>query len=265
MTLQSSGSMTAAQIASELRTATPITISGSSSNIVNWLGERNGTPITIPTHLYSKSAVKLVDLVTTNNNQSGTMTFNGVSLGPAYTGRRIVVATFLWATGEAVLNVSAVTVGGTSMGGSDAGEFLAGGPTAGAGLFIGNPSGTSATVEVTFGAGNSNGGGVAVLSVAGVSSTHDNEGRTGTGSGVADYSDTVSAASNGVIIQAVCRGNNNVLGWTLAAGTELVDQAVDTNFRIGVAFDNRLSSGNRTVGFTSSGTTATGWVARSYD
>jgi hypothetical protein len=264
MTLQSSGSMTAAQIASELRTSVPITISGSSSNVVNWLGERNGSSITIPTHLYSKSAVKLVDTVVNTGN--GTFySFAGVTLGPAFTGRRIIVCTYVWATGAVALDVTSVTISGDSMAGADHGEFEAGGPTAGAGVFSRNfESGTTATITVNFD-GTANGGAIAVLSAANAPAIDVNEGRTGTGSGVSSATFNIDAPSNGLIVAAVCRGNTGGLTWSNGSTTltELVDQTVDSNFRIGCAFVNRLSSGTKNIGFSSSGTVATGFSAQS--
>lgn len=261
--------MTAAQIRSELRMGSTdeLSISGSSStNKVNWLAERNGASVILPTHLYSKAGVKLVDTAV-NTASAGSYTFSGLNFGPAYSGRRLIACTYVWATGEVVLDVSSVTIGGITAGGSDYGEFAAGGPTAGAGIFAASvPSGTSGTVVVQF-PNTASGGAVALLSVVGISATEDIAGYTGTGSGIASDTLTLTAASNGVIIAAVCRTNTSGLTWTngTTSLTELVDQTVDTSFRIGCAYANRLSSGSKNVGFSSTGTVATGFTARSYD
>ncbi len=270
MTLQSSGSMTAAQIAAELRTSTPITISGSSSNIVNWLGERNGSSITIPTHLYSKAAVKLTDTVVSTSNQTGSATFTSVNFGPNFSGRRLFVASYVWATGEVNLDLNSgdVTLAGDAdAGGADSGEFLSGGPTAACGIFRFPTSitATSGTVVLNWTGSNvASGAAIAVVSMANISGLEDTYFYTGSGSGISSNSTSVTAASNGVILQAVCRCNTNSISWT-GATDELVDQTVDTNFRIGLAFGNRFSSGSKTIGFSSSGTTATGHMISSFN
>lgn len=199
--------------------------------------------------------------------RSGSYTFAGVDFGPDYSGRTIFVVANLWSSSETSLNQTSATIGGQAATGDDSGEFGDGPPngTAGVGIWAAQPIGASGTVVVNFTAGSSAGCSISVVAVPNLSSitAHATYKVAGSGSGRASQAGTINIPANGFLIMGLTRVSTSAL--TFTGATEAVDAVFDASARKGVAFDEGLSlQANRPIGWSSSGTIVSGYIARSY-
>lgn len=258
MTLPASGSTTAADIRSELRlgASEQFTIAASSSNAVNWLGERNGASITIPTHLYGKAAVKYVG--STAFTSSGTVhTIAGVNFGPTFTGRSIFVVAELLGKASTVTsgwNLAGIIIGGVSI--SDVSPFCwqGGNPSTnlvgGARLNAIGAVGTSGTItcnstqvtQIRY----------HVMSVANHGASTDFVTDIGTG----NFTGAATAGSNGLAIGfAGCfrTAGATTMSWSAGLTNTSVNDVTGIN-RFIVGWQNRFSVGSKTFSVTAGAT-----------
>ncbi|RUV07445.1 hypothetical protein EOA79_04570 [Mesorhizobium sp. M1A.F.Ca.IN.020.03.2.1] len=229
-----------------------------------WLAEVGASdPITFPTSFANKQSVKVVASVA-DAGGSSPHTFSAANFGIAFSDRVLIACTCLRGNGSSGMNISAVTIGGVAAVGNDNGEFLAGGPCIGTGIFAAAvPSGTSGDVVVTWGGQSANASGLILLSVSGISTTaFAQASQVFGGSGGTSANNTINVPSNGLLI--VNSGHSNGNDTTLTGVTERTALTVGTA-RFEVGFDNRMSSETaRAISASWSGSAARGFQARSY-
>lgn len=269
MTLQSSPPISAGDINVELgrSRSAAFHINGTEER---WLAGKPSGPISFSDFL-GKSATRLVSSYSDDATKDPTYTFTGCDFGAAFTGRVIVVVAHIHSTVDAILNQTAVSIGGLSATGDDTGESLSSlTGSAGVGIWAAKPSGTNGTVSVTY----SNGGfpthpalgcSITILSLSGISSTTPTATvkASGNGSGLSSYSSSINIPSGGVLVLGVTRESTSAL--TFTGASEVADATFDTSARRGVALTSGLSSQTgRSIGFSSSGMAASGFMAAAF-
>lgn len=264
MTLPSSGILTSADINQELRESAGASLTIPDAR-TRWLTDRvSPNAIVAPSHFYGKTAVKLEATVQTGFGSSHSQT---MAFGPAFTGRRIAVMVLYYFENQAGVGANPITnlsIQGSNRtsSGSSAGNSLADGRLAGAGLYWGNPTGTSGNVSVTF--TNTARARIMTFSIAGVTSRTDIEGFNNL-----TYAsrDPITIASNGVLLGGAMRVVNNNMGWTnITERGNFTASPGGASFRGEWAFNNRLPSGNRTISLSNfSNAPAAGCVLMSFE
>lgn len=253
MTIQTSGPMTyPTALNDELRRTGPLTTPDA---VTRWLAEVPSGPVVIPNDFYSKSAVKLINRYTSG----GTSHLFTASFGPEYTGRRIVLVTNLASGNDTPLTMTSVVVGGAPGSGNSNGSF-ASGVSAGTGIFLANPSGTSGTISFTT--ANAANAQTWVLSVAGITARHDWDIAaivTNPGGSM-----SVDVPANGVLIAGYTRANTGGHSYTgVTLRDDILFQAGTT--RGSFAWTNRLNSqSGRPVTVSPTGTNARGAMVASF-
>lgn len=257
MTIQSSGSMLyPATLNGELRRSGSLTTPDA---MTRWLAEVPTGPVVIPTDFYDKSAVKLV---ASYGHGSAATSFSqsGVNFGPAYSGRRIIIVVNTAFNAAHSLDMTSVSIGGQTGSGADHGTLEPSIPgSAGVGIFMANPSGSSGTIS--FNTANNARARVWVLSVAGITTRHDYDWSTVlTNPGA---SRPINIPANGVLIAGFTRYS------TASHSYGGVTNRGNSEFNVGTArgsyaWTNRLNAqSGRTVSASSaSGTYA--FIAASY-
>ncbi|TIR87368.1 MAG: hypothetical protein E5X05_01335 [Mesorhizobium sp.] len=168
-------------------------------------------------------------------------TFSGLSFGAEFSGRVLIACTCLRGNSGSGMNVSAVTIGGVSAVGTDNGEFLAGGPCIGTGVFAAAvPNGPSGDVVVTWSGQNANASGVILLSVPGISTTaFAQASQVFGGSGGTSANNTIDIPAHGILI--VNEGHSNTNTAALVGVTQRATLTVGTaEFKVG--FDRGMSA-----------------------
>lgn len=252
---------TPAEILAELAQLFPYTFPDARTR---WLADlAAGDPIVFPTSFANKLSVKVVHTVA-DAGGSSPHTFSSCNFGLAFPDRVLVPCICLRGNGASAINITNVTVGGAATLGSDNGEFLAGGPAIGAGIFAGAlASGTSGDIVVTWTGQNANAAGLILLSIAKISTTATaSDGLVGSGSGGTSASGSLDIPANGILIVASSHSNTNDA--TLSGVTERSAINVGSG-RFEVGFDNRMGiQRNRAVSASWSGNAARGFHTRSY-
>lgn len=253
-----------AQIVAELGEGFPFTFPGADSR---WLAEVGASdPVIFPTSFANKTSIKIEDIDTTTGS-GGSATFTGVDFGVNYIQRTLIACVGLYANAAVALNQVSCTIGGFSAVGNDSGEFLAGGPSVGAGVWVDSaPIGTSGNVTINWtGYSGSVNAGLVLLSACNMStSTFDHTASwNGGGSGGSSTGNSLlDIPANGILIAAIAHGNTN--------NTSLGGVAEQTEFTFGgarlcVGFANRKGAqSDDAVSASWSGSTAYGGEARSY-
>lgn len=272
MTLQSSGSMTFADINNELRSSGTLVFPDARTR---WLAEVPSGNLVLPTNFYSKQAVKLVHSAVDTVDRSGSYTFSSCDFGIDYTGRTLVAVTALFAGSDQVLSQTSVTIGGSSAAGGNNGDGdPAGGlvpaSAVGCGVWAAKPAGTSGSVVVNFTSGTAGAAALYLFSLAGAASATPHGQTSGITSDNPDFpsgdSGTLAVAANGVVVGGVARAVNTG-AITLTGLTEVAQVTVDGSHRIVVGVANRLSvDAAYAVGFTTgSGNTVYAMRAASFN
>jgi hypothetical protein len=252
MTLQSSGSMTGADIRNELRQ--------SGGNLVfpdpttRYLSDRASGSITIPTHFYGKTAVKRVhtELITGGNSTSFSTTAN---LGVDFTGRRLIVClACLGVSAGSQILMPSVTLGGSALNFGPGWAFWINGVVnCSNGIATDVPSGvsgTSATLTVNFSQAAKTLR-IIIYSVANIGNTFSSN-SNGTNAS-ASVSTNVAIDTNGVVIaQGAYYGNGG--GMAFGFVNEDTDTDIGDSVKFGTAFINRLGAqGGQAISVTGSG------------
>jgi hypothetical protein len=206
----------------------------------------------------------LVVASTADAGGSSPHTFSGLSFGPEFSGRVLIACTCLRGNSASGMNITAVTIGGVSATGNDNGEFLAGGPCIGTGIFAAAvPTGPSGDVVVTWSGQAANASGVVLLSVPGISTTaFAQASQVFGGSGGTSSSNTIDIPAHGILI--VNEGHSNTNTAALVGVTARATLTVGTaEFKVG--FDRGLASETgRTISASWTTNAARGFQGRSY-
>lgn len=210
MTLQSSGSMSFTQIATELGTSLPLTIPSAATRTLS--GVASG-PIDIPGDFYGKSAGGGAS-VTFEGSATGTTTVSGVPIGTAHADRRVIISISFAGTGPGGPTAQNVTIGGVAAVVHAAEGNQNSGTSATVGTAIASaivPTGTTATVTFGASSGTVAGSKVGAWRVVGSpNSTPSSFAQDAANSGNKPASGTLNVPSGGFIIFAA----------TLSTGTE---------------------------------------------
>jgi hypothetical protein len=185
--------------------------------------------------------IRIVDSIAdVGGGGGGTIfTFSGVNFGVAYTGRVLIACTALRAAGAAALDQISCTIGGVSATGGDDGEFVAGGPSCGAGIWAASvPAGTSGDVIVDWTGQEIGQCGLVLLSVPGISATpFDQAAPGGGGGGGTSRTTDVDIPEGGLLVVSASHSNSN--DTTLTGVTERTELAM-LSTQLAVGFDDRL-------------------------
>jgi hypothetical protein len=222
----------------------------------------------LPGILGTLAGISPVDILvvasTADAGGSSPHTFSGLSFGPEYSGRVLVACTCLRGTAASGMNVTAVTIGGVSAVGNDNGEFLAGGPCVGTGIFAAAvPNGPSGDVVVTWSGQNANASGVFLLSVPAITTTaFAQASQVFGGGGGTSASNTIDIPAHGILI--VNEGHSNTNTAALVGVTQRSTLTVGTaEFKVG--FDRGMPAETaRAISASWTTTAARGFQGRSF-
>jgi hypothetical protein len=257
MTMQASGSMTLAQIADEVDDPIPFVLDPNGS--AGWLADRAGLSITMPTHFYSKRALKLMDQAgddVDDNQFSQVMTF-----GDYVAGRDMICVVHTRNDDGNSMAITSATLGGTAI------TFITAdsrnGGECGCSIGIASPT-TDGTGTVTinfehfFTACY-----VVLISAMNIGTSVDSKTVTQSGND-GSYSVAINAGTNGVVIQAATRsGPSDVL--TPVYTTDLVDTNFGGDMQCWVSAINSTTTGAKTIGFSDgTGSRRLAFCARSF-
>lgn len=144
-------------------------------------------------------------------------TFSAVNFGPAYTERWLIACTAFHGTAGSAINITSVTIGGISTGGTDSGSFGGAGPSMGAGLFYANvPLGTSGDVVVTWTGQTTNSSALILISTPKLTFFNDWRPPTPNG-GWTSLSGTMNIPTNGLVV-GVSSHTAGSITWTGVTG-----------------------------------------------
>lgn len=253
MTLQSSGSMTWADIANELGRALPVTVGDDETN---WLADKSsGAAVIVPTDFHGKQSLKVVDQV--GPSALGTThSFTGVNFGTAYSGRSLHTLLFFMTKESDVTSgweITGMSVGDLTQSGSIPMNWWQGG--SGVDELAGTAmpswqdvSGSSGTISLNTGQ-KTRVYCVVVSSPSAFPTDFDDSDESDL-SGVpglipnnVDVTSTGSGFSNGGVLSMCCwRNVSQTL--TLPTGATLKDtvSGVVTGYQVGWGWQNRLAS-----------------------
>lgn len=190
-------------------------------------------------------------------------TFTGVTFGSAHPSRILVACIGLMDTGAASLNQLTCTIGGVATSGDDRGEFLPGGPAAGAGLWYANvPVGGSGSIFVDWSGQTAPDAALVLVSIIGCTlPAFDEDDRGGAGGGGASMPAwSINVSAGGVVILSAGRSNGSGAGTTWVGVTKRADVAMGSGTLM-VAFDKNLPAPVLTPSTTWSGSSARGGFA----
>jgi hypothetical protein len=172
-------------------------------------------------------------------------TFSGLNFGDEYLGRVLVACIILRGSAGSGMNASGVTIGGVSATGEDHGEFGAGGPCIGCGVWgASGVSGTSGNVTVSWTGQAASSSGIILLSVPSLSNgatRFDTFGSAYTGGGsTSTGSLTLNIPTDGTLIAAVAHSNVNDANFDTGVTTRATLDITGGNITVG--YDEHLSS-----------------------
>ncbi len=245
MTLQSSGSMTGADIRGELRqTGGDLVFPDPTTR---WLADKPSGSIIIPTDYYSKTAVKLVHSQDISSGGQSSWSFLA-QFGPTFPTRLMIIQLGLFTTINTGINVTGFTIGGVTPTNADtrfANDAL-GGVYAACG-YMPNTVNTTGTVSLTFNT-NITEGYFRMYSVATASILTSNG--TG-GGGLSALNYNININSNAYLFSIGMK--SGVTDIVYLGGTER-ENAQLSNSRLVIGWDNRLvTQTNRPLSMTAGG------------
>lgn len=213
MTLPASGTITVADIRTELGMAAGTSITFPSAATRDLCGVASGS-IVIPTDFHGKSVITQTDSKT-----SAATSHAGVSFGAAGTSRWVVVLAWHHSTSNDPGQTPTCTIGGgsaTRIAAQSTGDGS--GNAVGVAMFVAQPSGTSGTVAVSWGGLSTT---IVALRVVNYNcaSAHSSD-----GSGSASGSASINIPNKGVLIGAVGREDEGT-GITWTNLTEKADES----------------------------------------
>jgi hypothetical protein len=206
------------------------------------------------------TAISVVDSVSAGG-ASSPKTFSGVNFGQDYVGRLLVACIVLRGNAASAVDQTAVTIGGVSATGSDAGSFAGGGPACGCGLWYASPGGASGDVVVTWTGQAASACGLILLSVPLVSlPAFDTDGALGV---LTSATGSLDIPAGGTLIVAVAHANTNDASMTNVTKRTELDIA---SASIVVGYDQQMSSDTgRSVSASWSGPVPAGLQAGSFN
>lgn len=242
-----SATPTPAQIVAELRQTFPYTFPDARTR---WLADLStSAAIVFPTSFANKQAVKLVDSAL---GTLGTTHSINLSFGAAFTGRRLVYIIFWvgkqagavgggshFCTGITLAGVADANLGMWSFAGTNASTIMSAVAIGSLNLATGTSGNLNFTTSIAVTPY------VVLLSTSNVENT---DGTGGFGGAVTTLGMSTTAPTNGVCIAAVIRNDTTNITWTGLTERSEVTQGA---YRLGVAWDNRLTAGAKNVSWSS--------------
>lgn len=250
MTLQSSGSMTIAEIRAELGMAVGAAITFPSDITRALAGVPSGSMV-MPTDFYSKSATKFTE-TGVDSSSGSTQSVAGLDFGGAASTRHIIACVH-WEGGSTERTLSSATIGGVSAAIRVQSGHSGGSTSVGSAIIIAAvPTGATGTVSCTF-SGSVETMAVGIIRTLGLASASAHDTATVPGEGDTSVSGTINVPANGVLVLCGTGSTNTTNGsMTFTGATERYDKNTGfTTFggRYGAAMSEMMSvQSNRAIG-----------------
>ena len=242
MTLQSSGSMTGADIRNELKQ--------SGGNLVfpdvttRWLADQSSGSLILPTHYYGKTAIKRVhsELLTGNSTVFSTT----ANLGLEYPGRLLVICVGVVATSNAsqIFTSGNIILGDLSVPASNGpGQaWFNGGVNILTGIVWGTTTGTTRGFQMTCNQNMANLQ-LVIYSVAGTQGSAQNSSGSGSNTSASTTLNVTAGIGGGVVIMSGLKASAPGQSFTYTSGANKdTDQDIGNNVRYSTGFLNRIAT-----------------------
>lgn len=234
--------LTLSDVLAEIQETAPYSLNSAKAR---WLADAAATGNFNASDFANKLSCKVVATATATPSTTS-HTFSGVNFGIAFSDRVLIACTGLTTTGQGVLDQTSCTIGGVSATGGDAGEFLAGGPTCGGGVWAAAvPSGTSGDVTLNWTSSTGQAVALILLSVSGISVTPDDETSDwvgGSGTSSTSASSSIDIPSNGLLVTSMVHAQAVPTDTVMTGVTKREEVYFGTNGVLCVGFDNGMSS-----------------------
>lgn len=251
MTLQSSGTMTGADIRNELRQSGGNLVFPSATT--RWLADKPSGNLVLPTDYYNKIAIKRVDTIDVRG--ASTSSFSGtMDYGPDFPGRWIIVCICCLGSGGSVLSTNAMSISGITMAMGPGWAQNDASMANTNGIAWANPTGTSGSYTITMNR-NATDCFMQVYSVSNLGGTVSQNSNGTSGNNVFT---TVNTPSNSIIIASGFQRNYSGGTYTFTGANKNTEQTLGYTTWYGTAIINRLGvQAGRSMGISNvSGSTS---------
>lgn len=245
MTLQSSGSMTGADIRNELRQ--------NGGNLVfpdattRWLADKPSGNLVLPTDYYNRIAIKQVATIDTRG--ASTTSFSGtMNYGPDFPGRWIICCVCCMTSGGSNVLVNALSLSGITAAQGAGWNQFDGSMANTHGIAWANPTGTSGTYVVTMSRTTTDCF-IKVYAVSNLGGTTN--GNSNGQNGTNNVFTTINTPSNSIIIATGFQRDYAGGTYTFTGATKNTEQVLGYNAYYGTAIINRIGvQTGRTMGIS---------------